>query len=51
MVYNFKYTVYEDEILITLDYYGGQKEDGSFTFYLDKGNLVLNGVGYTKVDK
>lgn len=51
MEYNFKYTVYEDEILITLDYYGGQKEDGSFAYYLDKGNLVLNGVGYTKVDK
>ncbi|MBQ8000161.1 MAG: hypothetical protein IJ298_02955 [Ruminococcus sp.] len=51
MEYKFKYTVYEDEILITLDYYGGQKEDGTFTYYLDKGNLVLNGVGYTKVDK
>ncbi len=51
MEYKFKYTVYEDEILITLDYYGGQKEDGSFTYYLDKGNLVLNGVGYTRVDK
>ncbi len=51
MEYKFKYTVYGDEILITLDYYGGQKEDGSFTYYLDKGNLVLNGVGYTKVDK
>lgn len=51
MEYKFKYTVYEDEILITLDYYGGQTEDGTFTYYLDKGNLVLNGVGYTKVNK
>lgn len=51
MEYKFKYTVYEDEILITLDYYGGQKEDGTFTYYLDQGNLVLNGVGYTKVTK
>ena len=51
MEYQFKYTVHEDEILITLDYYGGQKEDGVYTYFLDKGNLVLNGVGYTKVDK
>ncbi len=51
MEYTFKYTVHEDEILITLDYYGGQKEDGTFHYYLDKGNLVLDGVGYTKVEK
>ncbi len=51
MEYKFKYTVYEDEILITLDYYGGQKEDGLFHYYLDKGNLVLDGVGYAKVEK
>lgn len=51
MEYKFKYTVYEDKILITLDYYGGQKEDGTFTYYLDKGNLVLDGVGYAKVEK
>lgn len=51
MEYNFKYTVYEDEILITLDYYGGQKEDGTFRYYLDKNNLVLDGVGYAKVEK
>lgn len=50
MEYKFKYTVYEDEIFITLDYYGGQTEDGTFTYYLDQGNLVLNGVGYTKAE-
>lgn len=51
MEYKFKYTIYEDNILITLDYYGGQKEDGTFSYYLDKGNLVLDGVGYAKVEK
>ncbi|MBQ4105435.1 MAG: hypothetical protein IJC86_03500 [Clostridia bacterium] len=49
MRYNFKYTVYEDEILITLDYYTGDSEDGYFTYGVDGDNLVLNGMGYAKV--
>lgn len=46
----FKYTVYEDNILITYTYFDGTTTDQSIEYYTDNGNLVLDGVGYEKVN-
>ncbi len=45
----FKYTVHEDEILITTTYFDGTTSDQTVKYYVDKGNLVLDGVGYENV--
>lgn len=49
VTYDFKYTVYEDKILITIDYHAGVSEDGTIGYYLDGDSLVLDGMGFTKV--
>lgn len=46
---NFKYTVGDGKIYMSVDYYTGESNDGVMTYYLDGNNLVIDGVGYAKV--
>lgn len=46
----FTYTVYDNKILMTTTYFDGNKVDMDVEYYLDKGNLVINGVGFEKVN-
>ncbi len=46
--YEFKYTISDDMILITIDYHTGYSEDGTFGYYMDNGSLILNGIKFTK---
>lgn len=48
---NFKYTVDNGNIYMSVDYYSGETSDGVMTYYLDGTNLVIDGVGYAKTDK
>lgn len=45
----FKYTVCDDQILLTYDSYSGAPVDMTLVYLMDKGNLVLNGVGFEAV--
>lgn len=47
---SFKYTVNDGKIYMTVDYYTGDANDGVMTYYLDGKNLVIDGVGYAKVE-
>ncbi len=47
---NFKYTVGDGKIYMGVDYYTGATNDGVMTYYLDGTNLVIDGVGYAKVE-
>lgn len=47
---NFKYTVGDGNIYMSVDYYTGESNDGVMTYYLDGTNLVIDGVGYAKVE-
>ena len=47
---NFKYTVGDGKIYMSVDYYTGESNDGVMSYYLDGKNLVIDGVGYAKVD-
>ena len=46
----FKYTVYEDKILLTTTYFDGTTSDQILEYFVDNGNLVLDGVGYENVE-
>lgn len=46
---DFKYTVGDGNIYMSVDYYTGESNDGVMTYYLDGTNLVIDGVGYAKV--
>ena len=46
---DFKYTVADGKIYMTVDYYTGETNDAVMTYYLDGNNLVIDGVGYAKV--
>ena len=46
---NFKYTVYDGKILITYDYFDGSHADIIIDYYMNKGDLVINGSGYEAV--
>ncbi|MDO5124158.1 MAG: hypothetical protein Q4D44_05775 [Eubacteriales bacterium] len=48
-VLEFNYTVYEDEILLTAGNYVGDPQSGTMQYYLDKGNLVIDGIGFRSV--
>ncbi|MGN0453134.1 MAG: DUF5640 domain-containing protein [Ruminococcus sp.] len=45
----FKYTIYEDQVLVSLPNFTGTANDGSFEYYLDGDNLVIGGIGYKAV--
>lgn len=45
---DFKYTVGDGKIYMSVDYYTGESNDGIMTYYLDGKNLVIDGVGYAK---
>lgn len=47
---DFKYTVGDGKIYMGVDYYTGESNDGVMTYYLDGKNLVIDGVGYAKVE-
>lgn len=47
---DFKYTVGNGKIYMGVDYYTGETNDGVMTYYLDGKNLVIDGVGYAKVE-
>ena len=49
-IIEFKYTVYDGEILITIDDGSGTNADDSVPYYLDKNNLVMFGIGFEKVN-
>lgn len=45
---DFKYTVDNGKLYMTIDYFTGQHQDDVLTYMLDGNHLVLNGVGYAK---
>ena len=45
---DFKYTVGDGKIYMSVDYFTGESNDGVMTYYLDGKNLVIDGVGYAK---
>ncbi len=45
---DFKYTVGDGKIYMSVDYFTGESNDGIMTYYLDGKNLVIDGVGYAK---
>ncbi|MBQ7809881.1 MAG: hypothetical protein IJ346_02825 [Clostridia bacterium] len=47
---DFKYTVGDGKIYMGVDYFTGETNDGVMTYYLDGKNLVIDGVGYAKVE-
>ncbi|MBQ8572582.1 MAG: hypothetical protein IJ451_03860 [Ruminococcus sp.] len=47
---NFKYTVSDGKIYMSVDYYTGETNGDVLTYFLDGSNLVINGVGYTKTE-
>lgn len=47
---DFKYTVGDGTIYMSVDYFTGESNDGVMTYYLDGKNLVIDGVGYAKVE-
>jgi len=47
---DFKYTVGDGKIYMGVDYYTGESNDGIMSYYLDGKNLVIDGVGYAKVE-
>ncbi len=47
---DFKYTVGDGKIYMGVDYYTGETNDGIMSYYLDGKNLVIDGVGYAKVE-
>lgn len=47
---DFKYTVGDGNIYMSVDYFTGESNDGVMTYYLDGKNLVIDGVGYAKVE-
>lgn len=47
---DFKYTVDDGKIYMTVDYFTGESNDSVMTYYLDGKNLVIDGVGYAKVE-
>ena len=47
---DFKYTVQDGKIYMTVDYYTGESNDGVMSYYLDGKNLVIDGVGYAKTE-
>ena len=46
----FKYTVGDGKIYMGVDYFTGETNDGVMNYYLDGKNLVIDGVGYAKVE-
>ncbi len=46
----FKYTVGDGKIYMGVDYYTGETNDGVMSYYLDGKNLVIDGVGYARVE-
>lgn len=46
----FKYTVGDGKIYMSVDYFTGESNDGVMSYYLDGKNLVIDGVGYAKVE-
>ena len=47
---DFTYTVGDGIIYMSVGYYSGENQGGTMTYYLDGNNLVLDGVGYAKVN-
>jgi len=47
---DFKYTVGDGKIYMSVDYYTGESNDGVMSYYLDGKNLVIDGVGYAKTE-
>ena len=47
---DFKYTVGDGKIYMGVDYFTGETNDGVMSYYLDGKNLVIDGVGYAKVE-
>lgn len=47
---DFKYTVGDGKIYMSVDYFTGETNDGIMSYYLDGKNLVIDGVGYAKVE-
>ncbi len=47
---NFKYTAKDGKLYMSVDYYTGESNDGVMNYYLDGKNLVIDGVGYAKVE-
>lgn len=47
---DFKYTAHEGNLLISIQDATGMNSDDTIPYYLDKGNLVLFGVGFEKVN-
>lgn len=47
---DFKYTVGDGKIYMGVDYFTGETNDGVMTYFLDGKNLVIDGVGYAKVE-
>lgn len=45
----FKYTVHEGQILLTYDYFNGTHVDQVLDYYMNKGDLVINGSGFEAV--
>ena len=48
---DFKYTVGDGKIYMSVDYFTGESNDGVMNYYLDGKNIVIDGVGYAKVEK
>lgn len=48
--YKFNYTVSDGNILLSLYYYSGDSEDAMFSYGTDKDNLIIDGIGYSKVN-
>ncbi|MBQ2687787.1 MAG: hypothetical protein IJF52_04085 [Clostridia bacterium] len=47
---DFRYTVGDGKIYMSVDYFTGESNDGVMTYYLDGKNLVIDGVGYAKAE-
>ena len=47
---DFRYTVGDGKIYMSVDYNTGESNDGIMNYYLDGKNLVIDGVGYAKVE-
>lgn len=50
MEISYKYTVKDNIIYLTTEKYNGETVDNTITYGMNRGNLILNGVGFEKVN-
>lgn len=48
---NFKYTVGDGVVYMTVEYFSGEAQHGTMNYFLDGTNLVIDGVGYAKTEQ